>query len=458
MILMRYLIFYSVILITSFISIGCVSYDNDIAEPSADKYSAAHPAGNKPAQAPMERALDLEIKSLSIEEAINLAILHNPSLKAGEKDIDAASARIIQAKLWPNPSLFMETSDGRKKSYGFGGDYKSVIGVSQPIVLGGKIEASTKLARKDKEMELANYEQLLRETIARVKSIFIRILASQELVKAAASNLEIARNIFKSAQARVEAKAASEIEKIKTEIELAQAELDLANAENELFRAQKELCAILGNLDIKIENYNGALSDGFALLDNKKTEESIISDYPEIIKSKKAREYAGSRLTLTKTQRYPDIELGLGAGKQRGDVEEADSIEWSLNIPLPLFDRNQGSIRESKALFDKADREYENTLNRILLEAKNTLFLFNTLVIQAKSYKEKIMPQAEKSLALVSEGYQAGKFTYLDLLDAQRTLSQTKQSYINLLRDLNMSATDIERLTGQAINKFNKEN
>ncbi len=454
---MRYLIFYSVILIYTFISSGCASYDNEILKPDTTKYNAAISNGNKSVPLAAEQALPLEIKSLSMEETIRLALLYNPALKAGEKDIDAASARIIQAKLWPNPSLFMETSDGRKKSYGFGGDYKSVIGVSQPIVLGGKIDASTKLAQKGKEIELANYEQLLRETITQVKSVFIRILASQELVKAAASNLEIARNIFESASTRVEAKAASEIEKIKTEIELAHAELDLTNAQNALFQAQKELNAILGNIDIKIENYDGALNDAFPPIDNNKTEEAIISGYPEIIKSKKAREYAGSQLTLAKTQRYPDIELGLGAGKQRGNVDQADSIEWSLNIPLPVFNRNQGSISEAQALLTKADREYENTLNRVLLQAKNTLSLFNTLIIQAKSYNEKIMPQAEKSLSLVSEGYQAGKFTYLDLLDAQRTLSQTKQSYINLLRDLNMSSVDIEKLTGQAIDKFNKE-
>jgi cobalt-zinc-cadmium efflux system outer membrane protein len=395
-----------------------------------------------------------EIDSLSLDEAVGLAIRYNPELKASEKNIDVASARIIQAKLLPNPELGFETEDGASKSVGFGESYKSVFGLSQPIPLGGKIDARTKVAEKEREIVLLNYEQKLREIIAEVKKTFINILATRELVRIGEDNLRIARELFEATSARVSAQAAPETEQLKSEIALSGAEITLSNARTELTQAQRQLKTLLGNSAIQIKDYRGLIRDTEPDFTPDKIEGIVLDSYPALLGARKSIEAAKAQLQLSNAERYPDITIGLSSGKLRERNGDNNIIEWAVGIPLPVFDRNQGRIKESEALIAKSENEYENILNQLRLETDQAIASFNNFSNQVKTYKEKIIPQAEKSLALVSEGYRAGRFTYLELLDAQRTLTATREIYLRLLYDLNKALVDIERLTGKPIEQL----
>ena len=61
-------------------------------------------------------------------------------------------------------------------------------------------------------------------------------------------------------------------------------------------------------------------------------------------------------------------------------------------------------------------------------------------------FRDKILPKAEESLKLIERGYKEGEFDYIDLLDAQRTWAETRISYIESLKNLNLLIADIERL------------
>ena len=67
---------------------------------------------------------------------------------------------------------------------------------------------------------------------------------------------------------------------------------------------------------------------------------------------------------------------------------------------------------------------------------------------RAAIYQDEILPKAEKALSQTSEGYRLGKFGALDLLDAQRTFADAKVASLAALSDLNLAATELEKLTG----------
>ncbi|MEW6025892.1 MAG: TolC family protein [Planctomycetota bacterium] len=443
---MRHWIFCIIASIFAVIPCGCASPSDkdEMIKMELSQSATSRPVTTQP---------DVVKDSLTLTEAVNLAVQYNPELKSAEKEIDAASARIIQAKLLPNPSIFAETEDGRSKSWGFGNEYKSVFGLSQPIPLGGKINARTVVAEKEKQITLSTYELNLRQIIARTKKAFVDILAAQELVNIAADNLEIARKLFDSAKARLEAGAAPETEQIKAQIELSQAEVSLRNAQTEFTQAQKRLNTLLGNVDINIKNYDGALREIIPDLQDKQIEEMVLASYPELLSAVKAKELAQAQLELAQAERYPDIDIGVGTGKIRG-TEETNIIEWGVNIPFPLFDRNQGRIREAEALIIKAQKDHEAALNQVCLETRQTLLALGNTANYVRTYKEKVVPQAERSLSLISEGYRQGKFTYIELLDAQRTLAETRENYLKLLAELNNLVIEIEQLTGKPIEEL----
>jgi cobalt-zinc-cadmium efflux system outer membrane protein len=68
-------------------------------------------------------------------------------------------------------------------------------------------------------------------------------------------------------------------------------------------------------------------------------------------------------------------------------------------------------------------------------------------------YEERILPQAEKALDATEEGHRAGKFSYLDVLDAQQTLEEVRRAHLAALEDLNMQAADLEGITGSPLGR-----
>ena len=63
-------------------------------------------------------------------------------------------------------------------------------------------------------------------------------------------------------------------------------------------------------------------------------------------------------------------------------------------------------------------------------------------------YRETILPKAQKALEQTDEGYKAGKFSYLDVLDSQQTLAEARIAYVSALWDLNRLAAELEKVTG----------
>lgn len=183
-------------------------------------------------------------------------------------------------------------------------------------------------------------------------------------------------------------------------------------------------------------------------------EERVTLSSPEIVRAKKHEELSGTRFQLACAKRFPDIEIGVGAGKERGLIENRNTLEWRIQIPLPLFNRNQGEVLESEILIVKAKREYEDALNTMRLQTKQILSAFENSLNQVRTYSKKVLPQAERSLALTLEGYNAGKFTSIDLLEAQRTLVETREIFVHLLQELNDNAIEIERMTGVSIEEL----
>jgi cobalt-zinc-cadmium efflux system outer membrane protein len=104
-----------------------------------------------------------------------------------------------------------------------------------------------------------------------------------------------------------------------------------------------------------------------------------------------------------------------------------------VGMPLPVWNRNQGGIRQAEAEISQARRN----ANRVELDLKRRLAVayqqFADARVQAETYATDILPRAKETLELVQRGYQLGELGYLDLLNAQRTYSQTSLTYLDAL-------------------------
>jgi len=129
----------------------------------------------------------------------------------------------------------------------------------------------------------------------------------------------------------------------------------------------------------------------------------------------------------------------------RGTGDQA--LMAGISIPIPVFNRNQGNIEKARHEVVKAESDAAATK----LTARNSAFQAHEDMInayrQADILKSTILPAAEKAFRLAREGYRAGKFAYLEVLDSQRTLFETRAQYIAALRDYHKARAETERLT-----------
>jgi len=151
-------------------------------------------------------------------------------------------------------------------------------------------------------------------------------------------------------------------------------------------------------------------------------------------------------LELERAMRNPD--LTLTGGFRRSNPESYSAWVAGVSLPLPLFDRRQGSIAEAQLRLEKASFERMNTerlLHARLAQARHN---YDIALLEATALAGTALPAASRVLAATEEGYQLGKFEYLNVLDSQRTHAELQRKHIEAVASGMNAAIEIERLAG----------
>jgi cobalt-zinc-cadmium efflux system outer membrane protein len=173
---------------------------------------------------------------------------------------------------------------------------------------------------------------------------------------------------------------------------------------------------------------------------------AALTQNPNLQTARLSQERAELEWRRAKLDPLPDVTLGVAGGRDAA-VDE-DLLEFRVSVPLPIFDRGQGRRRETRALAEIARYDLsaiEQRLAQDFAVAENRLRAAGE---QVESYRTRILPKAEEALKLVRGGFEAGKFGFLDLVDTQRTLAETRLAYLDKLLELNLSLAELEALAG----------
>ena len=125
-----------------------------------------------------------------------------------------------------------------------------------------------------------------------------------------------------------------------------------------------------------------------------------------------------------------------------------------VSLPIPVFNANRGNIE--KARNDIARVEQENKDKTLLLSASLTQVRqqMDNAYLRAQTLKKEVLPSAQQAFKLAREGYGLGRFAYLEVLDAQRSLFVVKQQHITALKDYHIAKAQLERLTAVHLSKI----
>ena len=388
--------------------------------------------------------VSVSTNALTLPEAIEFALTNNPELRAAGARVDATAGRAFQAKLWSNPELELNAEDwpvSRRRGFS---DAKQTIGIAQTLPFPGKKSLDKQIGGAG--IKLSEAELALRRTeLARdVKASFCRVLASEQLVVVFAQLVAVAASSAATAQKRVAAGAAAYQEQLRAEVQLDEARTKLTDFERDLAAARKDFATLLGRPELSGASLNGALAEqpDTRLLGDLTAER--LAQHPSVNGAQANLDRARLESRRARLEPYPDVKLGV-AGGRIGATDES-IIQLGFSLPLPILDRGKGRQREARANVRVAEAELRAVQQQLQREWANARKRYHTAAEQVANYRERILPKASEALRLVQIGFEQGKFTFIDLVDTQRTSAEARLAYQQKLLELNVAQAELEAL------------
>jgi cobalt-zinc-cadmium efflux system outer membrane protein len=381
-----------------------------------------------------------QFTSLTLATAVSLALEKNKDISAAQNQLDAVAAEVQQAGARPNPEVAALMEDTRKQSR------TTTFQINQPIELGGKRNARINAAERARD--IAAIELAIRRADIRtdVTAAFFEVLTAQERQRLSAESVELAKTATAMARRRVTAGKAPPLEETKARVAEAGARLEASQASSELGSARRRLSSFWGSATPQFTAAEGAgdvapglpeISDLMARLDSA----------PALRLAQAEVERQEALAGVESSKRVPDLTVSAGSKRD----EEAQRNMWivGVSMPIPLFDSNKGNVLAALRRTDQARDKLASAEIRLHADVSAAYERLKNTRQEIAVFQTEILPGAQSAYAVAGKGFQLGKFSFLDVLDAQRTLFQAKSQYLRALSDAYRAAAELDRLVGQ---------
>ncbi|EHP40220.1 outer membrane efflux protein [Cupriavidus basilensis OR16] len=378
---------------------------------------------------------------LTLDDALALAAGRNFTLSAAGHELDAAEGGIMQARTIPNPEVAVLFEDNRRDTR------TTTAQVNLPIELGGKRAARIGAAQKAREFAQSQLGATRTDLRAAVLGGFFAVVIAQERVKLARGSAEIAAKGAQAAIRRVAAGKIAPLEESKARVEQANAELEVADAEAALAIARQSLAGLWGSSEARFQEAAGNLDTLPARPDGAGLTQALDSA-PELASRRLELERRQAIIGVERSRQYPDLTISLGSKRDNGSDRGTMPV-LGVSLPLPLFDRNQGNLYAALRQADKAADEYRATQVRLANELQQATRQLTVSRSSADTLKGTVLPAARQAYEAATRGFEAGKFNFLDVLDAQRTWFQARIRYLGVVANAYQAATTIDRILGR---------
>jgi cobalt-zinc-cadmium efflux system outer membrane protein len=376
---------------------------------------------------------------LTLTAALDLALAANPELAAAAREVDASDGAVRQAGIIPNPDLAAVVEDRDKATR------TTTVQLNQPIELGGKRSSRVTAAERGRDAAQAELAAKRAGIRAMVVSSFYEVLSAQERLRLARASVELAQRATTTASKRVMAGKVSPVEETKARVAESGVRIELSQAVSELANARRRLSATWGSNQPVFERADGqvdAIPPAASLPDLiRRLEQS-----PSIARARIEVERRHALVQVERSRQYPNVTVSVGA-KREEQLGRSQAI-LGLSVPLPLFDRNQGNVQEALSRTDKARDELAATEVRLGNELAQWHERLMTARTEADLLQREVLPGAQSAYDAAVKGFEFGKFGFLDVLDAQRTLFQARSQFLRTLSEAHRASAEIERLVG----------
>jgi len=373
-----------------------------------------------------------EIRTLTAQRAVELALQGNPAVRAQGLAVAVARANEVTAGLRPNPVFVSSAQD-------------FTAGLSQLFERGGKRHRRIESARLSTEIAGSDLSDARRNLVASVRKTFVNALLAQSNLELARDNLANFQQVEDVNRLRFQKGDISGADLLKIELQKLQFQTDAAEAMLALKTAKAALRALLATPNLAEEfEIEGTL--GYREFDVSLAELKAIArrERPDLRSSELLKQKTEADIRLALANSYADISLTIGYHHTEprlpawinplvpaGPAE--DSIGLGVSFPIRIFDRNQGEIARTRAEAARAAALAEALQHAVVNEVEVAYAAVRASRDRIRLYEEIYLKRARESREIAEFAYRSGATSVLDLLEAERTYRGVQLAYHQVL-------------------------
>lgn len=422
---------------------------------------------------------ELLADGLTLDEAVRVCLLNNPSLQVGVFNVGMARADLVQSGLLSNPSL------GLAFRLPAGGGLSAIDGgIAQNIADLWQIPVRKRMAGRELDRTILELAGDAADLATRTKLAYFEVVAAGLLHATLQVNLDIAGELLLLAQRRKEAGAGTEVDVNLSRGAVVTGQLNVAESRLAMAESRRSLALLLGLTDAPEEL---DLLDGFPpyligpieverLVELSREARLDLQAARQAVRAADAALDEQLRLVISFVELGVEFERGE-RGRSEGNTLLADtarasiaggqptlpdieprspggrdteySVGPSISLELPIFDQNQAQIAKAQYACAQARKTLDALDRRAVLEVRGACDRAATAWELARLYETDAIPLAQRNLELGRRAYQAGKTSFLEVLAAQRFFLQARSKYIELQQAAADTIPDLERAVGR---------
>jgi cobalt-zinc-cadmium efflux system outer membrane protein len=398
--------------------------------------------------------------SITLDEAIQMALQHNHSMLAARTTIQQSEAAETTANLRPNPTLFADWeylplgSPSKQNPRLYSGvstnDYlknntEADMGLSYLIERGKKrqhrLQAAKDITAQTRSI-LADNERGLSFNTA---SLFVNVQLAESALELADKDLKSFQKTVDLGELRYNKGAISEDDYLKIKLQLLQFETDYQQAELAKIQALSDLRQLLGYESVSADYDVSGPFDYQPLKGN-------LEDFQlKALQNRSDLRAALQGVTAAKSQ----YELQRAIGKQdvtvQGNYSHVNGINAANflgSIPLPIFNRNQGEIARTRIAITQAQEQEKATNGQVLTDVRDAYEGLRVSDRIVQLYRSGYLEVAQKDRDIAEYAYQRGAVSLLDFLDAERNYRATQLAYRQALASYLLALEQIRQAVG----------
>jgi cobalt-zinc-cadmium efflux system outer membrane protein len=376
----------------------------------------------------------------------------NPTLRAGQLNIDEAKAQEITAFLRPNPGVTVSLDQFDPFTPA---PYRPLVNLQPGVAAsylyerGHKRDLRKESAEKGTTIATSTQQDLIRTLTFTLRSAFVQTLQQKAVLALAKDNLDYYDKLLDVNRTRFKAGDIAEVDLDRLELQRIQYLSDIQNATVNLRTAKIMLLQLL-NDRTAVDQFDVTgpydFSASIDTLENFRT--VALATRPDLRAAVEAVDKAQTDHKLAEANGTTDPTFGVDFGRQNGDPLY---IGGSISFPLRIFDKNQGEklrtqldITRNERLRDAAQAQVYNDVDSAYVTLMGNLNLL-------QPYKSDYLARALKVRDTISFSYQHGQASLLDFLNAQSDYRSVQLNYLNLVGSYLTAASQLNLAVGKEV-------